>query len=289
MNATNVKYEALIERIKDWAESQQDIRAVLIQGSYARQEKPADEWSDLDLTIVSTTPDIYISTTEWLQYLGKYWLTFVEKTSDGNEMERRVLFEDGLDVDFAVYSNTTIQQMIVHGLPEHAKYTLSKGIRILVDKDGIINQIVGIKIEKEEVEPPSQQEYLELVNDFLYHYIWTLKKLKRKELWTAKGCLDNYMKWKLLKLIEWHSRATKGWNYDTWHAGRFLEEWADPKVIQGLRGSFSHYDHDDILRALKETYKLFRWLAIEVAERQSFGFPFANEEMVLKWAEKNLC
>jgi len=237
MNATNVKYEALIERIKDWAESQQDIRAVLIQGSYARQENPADEWSDLDLTIVSTTPDIYIST-EWLQYLGKYWLTFVEKTSDGNEMERRVLFEDGLDVDFAVYSNTTIQQMIVHGVPEHAKYTLSRGIRNLVHKDGIINQIVGIKIEKEEVEPPSQQEYLELVNDFLYHYIWTLKKLKRKELWTAKECLDNYMKWKLLKLIEWHSRATKGWNYDTWHAGRFLEEWADPKVIQGLRGSF---------------------------------------------------
>lgn len=288
MGTINEKYQVLIERISDWAENQDDIRAVLIQGSYARTDKPADEWSDLDLTLITTTPERYIQASDWVTSIGSHWLTFVEKTSDGNGMERRVMFEDGLDVDFAIFPLAAIQQMVAHGMSEEAQYTLSRGTRILVDKDGLLHQMANLDIKKAEAKPPTENEYLELVNDFIYHYIWTLKKLKRHELWTAKGCSDNYMKWRLLTMIEWHAHATKGWSYDTWHAGRFLEEWADPRVIKEMRASFALYEQDDILRALKETYILFRWLALEVAERLGFAYPLDSETKVFQWAEENL-
>ncbi|SHH61416.1 aminoglycoside 6-adenylyltransferase [Sporobacter termitidis DSM 10068] len=284
----NEKYEVLLGRIRTWAEHKQDIRAVLIQGSRARSEMPADQWSDLDLNIISATPCVYLDSAEWLSSMGEPWLTFLEIAADGDGIEQRVLFEDGLDVDFTISSEASIRQMLTGGIPEQARYTLKKGVRMLVDKDGFSNLLAELDIGEIEAKPPSEYEYLELVNDFIYHYIWALKKLRRCELWAAIGCSDGYMKGQLLKLTEWHAHAIHGWNYDTWHSGRFLDHWADRRVVDGLKTSFAHYESDDILRSLTETHRLFKLLAIEVAERLGFSYPYADEGKVLAWAHENL-
>ncbi len=71
---------------------------------------------------------------------------------------------------------------------------------------------------------------------------------------------------------EWHARATRGWDLDTWHDGRFLERWADSRVPEALRVAFGRYDPDDLGRALVATADLFRWLAMETAT--SLGYPY---------------
>jgi aminoglycoside 6-adenylyltransferase len=68
MNAT-LKSQ-LLQRILEWANSQADIRAVILVGSAARTDHPADEWSDLDLVVIAADPQIYLSTTGWLATLG---------------------------------------------------------------------------------------------------------------------------------------------------------------------------------------------------------------------------
>ena len=122
------------------------------------------------------------------------------------------------------------------------------------------------------VSPPTQAEFLEVVNDFWYHTIWTAKHLRRGELWWAKSCCDDYLKLRLRRMMEWHARATKGQSYDTWMRGRFLEEWVDPRALKELGGIFAHYDAEDVWRALLATMGLFRWMAVETAER--LGYPY---------------
>ncbi len=97
--------------------------------------------------------------------------------------------------------------------------------------------------------------------------------------------LRMYMKHLLLRMIEWHTRATNGWDYDTWHHGRFLERWADPRAVKGLRDAYAHYDEEeeeeeeeDVRRALLATMDLFRWLAIETAEQLSYPHPTLADE-----------
>jgi len=282
------KYEALIGKIAVFAHEREDIRAVIVQGSRAREDMPADAWSDLDVSIITTAPEFYISNETWLSQLGGYWLTFTENTALGGDKERRVLFEDGLDVDFAVIPYEFVRHIMMNGIPEDVKYSLVRGFRILLDKDGVFKDFSIMDMKPAVPEPPSVQEYLGFVNDFIYHYVWTLKKLNRKEIWAAIGCSDGYLKVRLLKLIEWHSRAFNGRGYDTWHAGRFIEKWADPRVAEGLKHSFGHFDQKDILRSLKETYKLFRMLAIEVAQKFDYEYPYENEQKVLLWSEEKL-
>jgi aminoglycoside 6-adenylyltransferase len=139
--------------------------------------------------------------------------------------------------------------------------------------------------EKPSLLKPTQAEFLHVVNDFLYHAVWTVKHLRRGELWWAKMCSDCYMHHLLLRMIEWHAHATHDWNYDTWFRGRFLEKWADPRVVEGLRSSFAHYETDDVARALLEEMKLFRWVALETAKKLEYQYPVEAEEHVLRWVE----
>jgi aminoglycoside 6-adenylyltransferase len=278
MDQTAEAYEQLIERFIKWAQTEKDIRAAIVIGSRARVDHPADEWSDLDIVIITTDPERYWSTTSWIEKIGNPWLTFVEPTPDGRGMERRVLFEGGLDVDFNPMSVDLVGQMVETEVPSDVADTLRRGMRVLLDKDGLSMQLGASATDPQPPQPPTQHEFLEVVNDFWYHAVWTAKHLRRGELWWAKSGCDSYLKWLLLRMMEWHARATKGQNYDTWLRGRFLEEWADPRALEGLPEAFAHYDEDDIWRALFVTMDLFRWLSVEAAEHLGHSYPTFGDE-----------
>jgi aminoglycoside 6-adenylyltransferase len=89
-------------------------------------------------------------------------------------------------------------------------------------------------------------------------------------------------------MVEWHSRAVHGPEYDTWFRGRFLEKWADPRVLKELREAFAYYDEKDVKRALMKTMGLFRWLATETGEILSYPYLIDADERVTSWVESVL-
>jgi aminoglycoside 6-adenylyltransferase len=257
------------------------VRAVALVGSGARQEHPADEWSDLDLVLIATDPQGYLASTDWLAEIGNAWFTFPERHFEEAEfIERRVLFASGQDVDFIIPSVESAQQGFAGTfIPEIA----ARGLRVLLDKDGLLPVIPSATVLHANVRP-SFQEFDEVVNDFWFHAAWTAKKLRRGELWVAKFCCDAYPKRLLLRMIEWHAQATQ--NANTWYNGRFLEQWAAPSVVGELRKAFAHYDEQDIWRALRSTIDLFHRLAGETAERLKVPYPAENAGKVLDWVAR---
>lgn len=290
MDTIALDYEKLLNRFVDWANSEPDMRAALVIGSRARsQDHPADEWSDLDLLVIAENLEHYIASSEWVAQMGVPWLTFVERTADGSNWERRVLFEGGLDVDFALLPAATARQMQQHGLPAEAKAFFQRGMRILFDKDGLLTPLAELGNEPLlPPQPPSQHEFLEVVNDFWYHAVWTAKHLRRGELWWAKSGCDGRLKDLLRRMLEWHAQAHYGSGHDTWFRGRFLEEWIDPRARQALPEVFAHYDAEDLARALFATMELFRWLASESAEHLGYPYPRLGDERATEWVYKTM-
>jgi aminoglycoside 6-adenylyltransferase len=86
--------EQLEDRIVTWAESQPNVRAILVIGSRARRVFPADEWSDLDLILFATDSEPYLAGNEWLRDIGNVWLNLPHQTGSGHP-ERLVHFEGG--------------------------------------------------------------------------------------------------------------------------------------------------------------------------------------------------
>ncbi len=267
------------------------MRAAVIVGSRARVDHPADEWADLDIMVITTDPERYVSTTNWIENIGNPLLTFAEPTATEDEMERRVLFEGMLDVDFAIIHKREIEQLLQNEIPPQVAAQIGdmfgRGIRVLLDKDGMVTQLHTLLASSESAapSPPTQHEFLEVVNDFLYHAVFTTKHLRRGELWWTVTCLNCYIQRLLLRMMEWHARATHGWNHDTWFRGRFLEEWAHPQALKGLRDAFTQYDREDVKRALLAAMDLFRWMAMETAEKLSYSYPTKADEHVSKWIE----
>ena len=130
---------------------------------------------------------------------------------------------------------------------------------------------------------PTEQSFANMVNDFWYHSVWTAKKLKRGEIWTAKFCLDSYMKCKLLSVIECYTHVKKGLEHKTWYGGRFIEEWAEKWIVDELSFCFSHYDSEDIKSALIFTMRLYRSLAVEVADKLNYHYPKKADEYASGW------
>lgn len=266
-------FEDLESRCVEWVRAEEGIRAAAVLGSRSRTIRPADPWSDLDVVLFAVDPAPYLSDASWLSAMGPVWLTFVERTGAGEGKERRALFEGGMDVDFAFFPAVLLSEASRGSMPPEAALIASRGMRTLVDKDGRMEACFRELGPPEPGRLPSQAEFLNLVSDFLYHTVWTAKKLRRGELWTAKGCSDSYMKWRLLTMIEWHARAVHGAGYDTWHNGRFLEQWADPRIVHGLGRVFASYEAEDLWRGLSATVDLFRWIAKEVSQRLGFPYP----------------
>jgi aminoglycoside 6-adenylyltransferase len=287
-------YEKLTQRFCEWAKERVDIRAGAVIGSRARLDHPADEWADLDLVILTADPEFYLSTADWVNELGKPLLTFIESTATGGEKERRVLFEGMLDVDFAIMPVERNQKLLMatedrQDMVQIAS-VVARGMRILIDKDGMLTKLQSLvdTLERPAAEKPTPHEFLELVSDFLYHAVFTAKHLKRGELWWTVLCLDCYMQNLMKTMIEWHAHAVHGGQYDTWFHGRFLEEWAEPKVTDELQNTFAHYDNEDIKRSLLASLNLFQRISKETANKLNYAYPVETDKQIRKWIEKTL-
>jgi aminoglycoside 6-adenylyltransferase len=264
----------LLARVVEWAQTDGDVRAVLLLGSRAREEQGADEWSDTDLIVVVPDPAAFLSDRSWPDRFGSIAITFVERTPHGRS-ERRVLYADGSDLDVVPVAIDEARS----GLSEPGPLSmLARGYRILVDKDGLLDDLSALvergADEQTELEdwPPSPVPFENLVSDFWYHAVWSARKLRRGELWVAHACVDGYMKRLLLQVIEWRARATTDGG-DHWFDGRFLERWADPETVRALRDCFSQYEAGDLVRGLLATMDLFRRLATDLAVRLELPYP----------------
>jgi aminoglycoside 6-adenylyltransferase len=259
-----------IQRVARWAGARDDIRAAILIGSRARTDHPADEFSDIDVLLLVRDPEALLDDGKWPGELGEVAITFVEETPVPGIRERRALYQDGTDIDFAIIP---VERVVEVG--ETGSDTLARGYRVLVDKDGLTDTFAAAK-RRTPAGPPGAHEFAEAVSDFWYHTVWTSRKLARGEVFTAKGCLDEYTKTLVVRMLKWHAGG-----HDTWHEGRFLEEWSDPRVLVELRDAYARYDADDVERALIATMDLVSWLARETAGRLGYAYA-ANEEQVAR-------
>ena len=260
------RYVKIKSKVLDIAKADQSIRAIVAIGSSVRSEAKADAYSDLDLIIAAE------DTEKWLygtlpDELGNVKISFVEPTLGGGK-ERRILYENALDVDLIIFTPQQFETVIKEGV---ANWVCNRGYEVLHDTMGAADLLAECVSDKIVYTGMTETEYVNMVNDFCFHVVWASKKILRGELWSAKMCIDAYLKNYLLKMTEMYSAYVR--SADVWHDGRFLDRWADDKTKEALKKCFAHYEREDMISALSETNTLFSGLAKEVAEVRNFNYP----------------
>jgi len=273
---------SLETRFVAWSETQADLRAAFIVGSQARHDHPADEWSDLDIILLVKDVDYRYRDASWLEEIAPVWLSQMSHTVNG-EPERLALFEGGWQVDFVfhpVSAAPEFQHMVSSGnLPE----TIYRGIRILYDKDGLLPTLPEFE-QLPAVKPPSAMELRQVLDSFWFSAVYCAKQLRRGELWLFQNASGGMIS-PLLRVIEWQARAIHGWNFDTWHAGKFIAEWTDPTVYSDLQQVFSHLDVSDGWKALQVRMDLFHSTAHRLSDNLGYSYPGDLEKQISEYVQ----
>jgi aminoglycoside 6-adenylyltransferase len=256
---------AFLDRVAEWAVSRDDVRAVLLVGSVARTDQPADEWSDVDLILAVDDPAPFLAGTDWLAPFGRVLVSMVEATAVGGEQERRVLFASGLDVDFSV-----VAADLVGLLPELAedpgvRTAIGRGVRVLHDELGIGEDVLAIRPPDPDDDAPSAAGLDQQSAEFWYGVVWAAKKLRRGEVVVAKAACDGKLLRNLVEVLRLKTRLRHP-ERDTWHGLRFAERWLDPDDAALLAGTAATADADGVATALRALVEAFAAVEADVAD-----------------------
>ena len=273
---TNDLYREIKRKISGYAEQDEAIKAVIAIGSSTRSDVPADEYSDLDLIIVTDSPDRWCSG-EYQELFGNVSISFIEPTLGGG-MERRCIYDDDKDVDMIIFTPEQFGKALREGV---AQWVMNRGYALLYDGGDYVELIPKFVTPVVSRSKMNEEEFANTVNDFYFHNIWACKKLRRGELWSAKMCIDSYLKNLLLKMIEQYQLCIS--DADVWHDGRFLDRWADSTVTDELKDCFAHYDNEDCKRAIAATHRLFARLARAVADKSGHAYPERAEKCAMAY------
>lgn len=266
----------LSEQVTEYAKSEPRIQAVLLIGSRSRKDHPADVFSDYDFLFLTTDSEYFLHTDGWLEPFGPVHISFLEPTLSGG-MERRVCLDGAQDADFLFFPADRASELARD--PEVGRL-LSRGYQVLVDKTAFAAMLSRLPVPQTAI--LSEAEFQNLVQTFAFHILWAVKKVKRGELWSAKQCIDGYLKQLLRQMLECREKTVHGDSFDCWHDGRFLDRWLDRKFAARLPETFAGYEAADLIRALSKTAGLFSDAAKEAAEKLRFRYPAEPMEYAMR-------
>lgn len=271
----------ILSRIVNWAEREDPIRALVLEGSRA-EEKEADELSDYDINMFITDPEPYAQDDHWISATDDVWVYIPEKVTHHGQVfaTRLVIYQAGVKVDFILYS-TDILRELAHAdlLPE--QYDI--GYRVLLDKDGVAAEMPSPSLQAFRRGRPTETTFLACVHEFWFEVYHVAKHLRRRDLWSVKF-RDWTTKCLLLRMIEWSERGKHGWDYRTHPLGKHMKSWVAAETWERLSGLFAHFDAEDSWEAMFATIELFGRVARETAQSLGCTYPSVIEENIVTFA-----
>ena len=107
------RYKEIKENICRYSEVDSEVKAVIAIGSTTRESVKADEYSDIDLIIVTDNPTSWYSG-EYPKLLGEISIEFVEPTL-GNGKEYRAVYDEDKDVDMIIFTPEQFTEAVKNG------------------------------------------------------------------------------------------------------------------------------------------------------------------------------
>lgn len=261
-------YKQLADSFTKWAIDCDEIRTAIQVGSRVQSKHKADEWADIDIMLFTTKPEIFLSNTSWLEEIGNVLISVASVTA-GGDREILVLFEGGCNIDYVLIHDSSLINCVESGkIPDLCK----RGFRALIDKDGIASKLRCPAKFLPTHNKPSQEDFASVIKSFWFGAVYNAKQLCRGNLWRVKLNESGFLSG-LTRMIELHTHATKGWGTDTFYMGRYMEDWADQRIIGALNRVFAIYSAKDMWNALFAQMELIRWMNRETAGRLGYRYP----------------
>ena len=267
-----------VERLAEWARGRPDVLALVVIGSQARAEVPADDLSDLDLLVVVEEVKAFTEHDEWLDELGDYLIASLEQSGDFY-FEREILYRNGEKLDLIFVPASHLGRWPETGLEPGMAAVVNRGAKIIQATDE-----VRALVEKAAVAPPAlptEREFSVTVATFLVDCASGTRKLSRGEVWVVRDFVEAWLRPEVVRMLEVRARAR---GEESWPSGRFMDRWVEPDTLRALESiTIARVEASEVHGALVAMLDLFLQVANDVAASLGYAWPADEAAEVSKW------
>jgi aminoglycoside 6-adenylyltransferase len=266
--------QEMLELIVNTAQSDDRIRAVIMNGSRANPDARRDIFQDFDIVYLVTEVAPFQDDLTWINRFGEMMIlqlpdAMQDPPPENGSFGYLMQFADGNRIDLGLFP--------LDRLAELERDSLSL---LLLDKDGIIAPFPPASERDYLPKPPTAKAFSDCCNEFWWVCPYVAKGLWREEITYAKYMLDGAVREQLMKMLTWYVGVKTQFLRSPGKCGKYFKDYLEPELWALLEKTYADASYEHTWDALYRSCDLFRLTANQVAEHFGFDYPRGDDEKV---------
>lgn len=270
MRSETQMYELLL----GFAQNDERIRLVTLEGSRTNIHIPRDDFQDYDITFFVTDMKSFTQDDAWLDVFGKRLILQKPEDMELFPAEEEgfsylMLFEDDVKIDLTLLPLETIDDYL----------TWDKLVQVLLDKDARIACPPVPTDEDYHLQRPTARMFDDCCNEFWNTTTYVVKGLCRHEILFAIDHLNEIVRKELLRMLSWRVGTEYGFTFSVGKNYKFIQQYLSPEIWKRLLKTYRMDSYPQMWNALEECLALFREASKAVADHFAYPYPDYDEKI----------
>lgn len=273
--------QQMMDLILNFAEQDERVRVVAMNGSRVNSNVPTDIFQDYDIVYIVNDVPSFVEDCNWTDYFGeKIIMQMPDATGDSLENNDGryaylMLLADGNRIDLRLFP-LSLQATYINE---------DRLIKVLLDKDQRMPELPSPTDKDYHIQCPTAQQYADCCNELWWVSTYIAKGLWRQEILYAIDHLHLYVRPMLLQMITWQVGIATGFQVSVGKNHKYLQQYVDPEVWTQLVATYPQADDEQVWQALQQTGDLFRQVALDVATQLHFEYDRVQDQQVSAYLE----
>lgn len=267
--------EDMLKLITDFADGDERIRLLTLEGSRATTDSIGDNFQDYDVSYFVSDLSGFEKDDRWLDYFGSRLIMQKPGAPFEQGLSYLMLFEDGSRID-----------LFVLPLTEWPNYLAAEAaVKVLLDKDGSLQAAPKTDETLYHTYLPTEAALAEVCNEFWWVSTYVVKGLCLGEYLYAAGHLEQNVRQELLQLLAWQVVFQEGQSLDLGKNYKYLPKYLDQKLTRRLQATYDLSTEAAIWQALLICQDLFLEVSQELAADLDFSFSMSEAEALRRYTQ----
>jgi aminoglycoside 6-adenylyltransferase len=265
----------MLDLILNVAQRDDNIRAVIMNGSRVNPHAKKDPFQDYDMVYFVRDVEPYKRNQTFIKPFGELMILqtpedMVDPPPDNDGHYTYLMqFSDGTRIDLSLFSLHTIQTLIADSL------TI-----VILDKDHLTPKLPPPSDRDYLPKKPTAKQFDDCCNEFWWVSVYVAKGLWRDELTYTKHMLDVFVREQLMKMLIWYVGVETDFQKSPGKMGKYFKECLDPESWGLLKNTYAGSQSEHIWESLFVMGDLFRRTGHCVAEHFGFNYPEQDDNNV---------
>lgn len=256
------------DTILNFANMDERIRVVTLEGSRTNINIPPDDFQDYDITFFVTDMQSFINNNDWLDVFGER--VILQKPEDmelfpavEKGFSYLMLFTDDVKIDLTLLPLELIDEY----------FTWDKLVKLLLDKDNRIKHPPVPTDIDYHLKKPTERMFDDCCNEFWNTTTYVVKGLCRREILFAIDHLNDIVRKELIRMISWSVGIEQGFDFSLGKNYKFLRRYISEEVWKRLMSTYHMDSYSRVWESLEQCMALFREISATVARLLDYQYP----------------